>query len=39
MKEDLSTVSVNRIKVHYFFSEDEDINKFLNETEIKVRLT
>ncbi len=27
------------IRVHYFFSETIDIEKFLNETEIKVRLT
>jgi len=30
---------LNVIRVHYFFSETMDIDKFLNETEIKVRLT
>lgn len=38
MKENLSTVGINKIKVHYFFSEEMDINKFLTETEIKVIL-
>lgn len=36
MKENLSTVNINKIKVHYFFSEEMDISKFLTETEIKV---
>ena len=27
------------IRVHYLFSEDIDIEKFLNETEVKLRLT
>ena len=30
---------MNVIRVHYFFSETMDIEKFLNETEIKFRLT
>ena len=30
---------VNKIRVHYFFSENENIEKFLQETEIKIRLT
>ncbi|KRX07210.1 hypothetical protein PPERSA_00367 [Pseudocohnilembus persalinus] len=38
-KDSLSTVNINKIKVHYIFSEEMDISKFLNETEIKVRLT
>ena len=32
-------LSVESIRVHYFFSEDVDIEKFLNETDIKMRLT
>jgi len=30
---------VNKIRVHYFFSENENIEKFLQDTEIKIRLT
>lgn len=30
---------INKIRVHYFFSENENIEKLLQETEIKIRLT
>jgi len=32
-------VNINHIRVYYFFSEDLNIEKFINETEIKVRIT
>ena len=31
---DLLNLSINKIKVHYFFSKSDDINRFLKETEI-----
>ena len=34
-----STYKINYIRVHYFFSEENSISKFLSETEIKCRLT
>ncbi|KAL4506485.1 hypothetical protein ABPG72_000056 [Tetrahymena utriculariae] len=34
-----SHLSMNHIRVHYFFSEDLNIEKFLKDTQIKVRLT
>ncbi|EGR33878.1 hypothetical protein IMG5_033670 [Ichthyophthirius multifiliis] len=33
-----SQLNLNHIRVHYFFSEDLNIDKFLKETQIKVRL-
>lgn len=33
----MENLKLNFIRVHYFFSETIDIEKFLNETEIKMR--
>lgn len=34
-----NSANINHIRVHYFFSEDDNIEKFIQDTEIKMRLT
>ena len=37
--EELSSVFVNKLRVHYFFTENYEIEKFVDETESELRIT
>lgn len=39
VKDSLITLEANKLRVHYFFTESIDIEEFLKDTEIEMRIT